>query len=276
MFYIISNTWTLSAQFVFEFEALNKQFTVLWINKYWISSSRIFPICTQYSDEMLGKLAATNHRPHQSTRTNIASFKDRHRFDDLNSNEYFPNEVSFYPEHNKKFSTYHHHSYPPTNLYRHIYPTTKVQKRPSQDAQEKYGMSWLDKLNPFHCEEDESEDYEDDEPWVVELLVKLITIMLKAFIPFACMFTSTSPKRSIYFREFDLGDELFERRKFKLLKHKLLLKKKKKKKKILLKILLKIFFIVAVVFAAHILYKKYVTTVRRLTKFKFAWLFLAK
>lgn len=65
------------------------------------------------------------------------------------------------------------------------------------------------------------------------------------------------------FRDFDLGDELFERRKYKLLKHKLL-KKKKKKKKILLKILIAC----ALIYVAHILYFKFFPSVRRFANFK--------
>jgi hypothetical protein len=121
---------------------------------------------------MLGKL---KHQPPQSTRTVIPPpYKNHHqRFDQLNSHEYFPNEVNFYPtDPGKKYSSFHQHSYPP-NLYRHFYPTTKiiVQKRrhkkdeeEEEQAAEKHELSLLDKLNPFKCEEDESEDYDDEEP----------------------------------------------------------------------------------------------------------------
>lgn len=121
---------------------------------------------------MLGKLTTPKHQPPQSTRTSITPpFKNHHqRFDQLNSHEYFPNEVNFYPtEHDKKYSSFHQHSYPP-NLYRHFYPTTKIivqkhrHKKDEEEAADKHELSFLDKLNPFKCEEDESEDYEDEEP----------------------------------------------------------------------------------------------------------------
>lgn len=124
---------------------------------------------------MLGKFAPTtkHHQPQQSTRTPIppsTTIKNRHqRFDQLNSHEYFPNEAHFYPaalDPAKKYSTFHEHSYPP-NLYKHYYPTTKflVPKRQHKFDLDEHSekLSLLDKLNPFKCEEDESEDYEEDE-----------------------------------------------------------------------------------------------------------------
>lgn len=85
----------------------------------------------------------------------------------LNALEYFPKD--FYPKIGKKYSSHQQHQHHPLNLYRHFHPTTKiiVEKHLKRDKHdESHEHSWLDKLNPFGCEEDDSEDY-DEESWVV-------------------------------------------------------------------------------------------------------------
>lgn len=86
----------------------------------------------------------------------------------LNSLEYYPTKDFYTPTIGKKYSSYqhhHHHPYSASNLYRHFHPTTKiiVEKHLKRDKHsESHEHSWLDKLNPFGCEEDDSEDYDDE------------------------------------------------------------------------------------------------------------------
>jgi hypothetical protein len=97
---------------------------------------------------------------------NVDSFTYRpiHYENNLNSLEYYPKD--FYPTIGKKYSSYHNQHYQhPLNLYRHLHPTTKiiVEKHLKRDKHdESHEHSWLDKLNPFGCEEDDSEDYDDE------------------------------------------------------------------------------------------------------------------